>query len=77
MPEIPDRMNSVDAAIMNAVYSTSSKLWRLMDKMIPLLRSINCSCETISAEGQVPTVHYTCARCEALEEYGDICSPPQ
>lgn len=73
MSEIPDRMNSVDAAIMNAVYATSSKLWQLMDKIMPLVRSMQCLCETISAEGEEPTAHYTCARCEALIEYDDIC----
>lgn len=72
MPEEHNRMNSVDVAIINAVYTTSTRLWKLADKIIPLIRDMECACETIDVSELNPCT-YTCNRCEALEEYSNIC----
>lgn len=70
MPENHERMNSVDVAIINAVYTTSTRLWELIDKLIPLVREMECRCEDLDTN---LLISYTCSRCEALEQYSDIC----
>lgn len=71
MPYIPDRMNPVDTAIINAVYANSQRLWDLSLKMVDVAKQAPCECSDVNEEGVVPFT-LKCQRCLVIDEFYQI-----